>query len=88
MKGHSVYRLTWYAVNIALAIALILAVYSIGWEYSTRRYLKGFSDAIIPASASSEKKVKAILDWMARGPARQTVGLPTCRSPIAIQSTR
>ena len=81
MKGHSIYRLTWYAVNIALAIAVILAVYSIGWEYSTRRYLKGFSDAIIPASASSEQKVEAILNWMADGPARQTVGAPDVSVP-------
>ncbi|MGA8142421.1 MAG: transglutaminase domain-containing protein [Candidatus Acidiferrales bacterium] len=81
MKQHSLYRMTWYAVNVALAIAVILAVYSIGWEYSTRRYLKGFSDAVIPASDSAEKKVQAILDWMAHGPARQTVGAPDASVP-------
>jgi hypothetical protein len=47
MTRHSLDRLIWFAVNAAPAIAVTLAVYSIGWEYSTRRYLKGFSDAII-----------------------------------------
>lgn len=81
MKSHSLYRFTWYAVNVALTIALILALWSIGWEYSTRRYLKGFSDAVIPASASAEGKVQAILDWMAHGPARQTAGAPDASVP-------
>ncbi|MGH9747236.1 MAG: transglutaminase domain-containing protein [Candidatus Acidiferrales bacterium] len=76
MKRHSLYQVTWYLVSAALAISVILGIYSIGWEYSTRRYLKGFSDAIIPASSSAENKVEAILNWMARGPARQTVGGP------------
>lgn len=53
---------------------MLLAIYSIGWEYSTRRYLKGFSDAIVPLSASPEGKVTAILNWMANGPTRQAAG--------------
>jgi hypothetical protein len=81
MKQHSLYRFAWHIVNVALAIAVILAVYSMGWEYSTRRYLKGFSDAVIPASASAEQKVQAILDWMAHGPARQTGGAPDASLP-------
>jgi hypothetical protein len=81
MKRHSLYQVTWYVVSAALAISVILAIYSIGWEYSTRRYLKGFSDAVIPASASGENKVQAILNWMARGPARQTAGAPDTSVP-------
>jgi len=81
MKQHPLFRFTWYAVNISLAIAWLLALYSVGWEYSTRRYLKGFSDAVIPASASSEQKVQAILDWMAHGPARQRMGAPDASVP-------
>jgi len=81
MNQHPLFRLSWYAVNIVLAIAAIVALYSIGWEYSTRRYLKGFSDAVIPASATAEQKVQAILDWMAHGPARQRVGGPDASVP-------
>jgi hypothetical protein len=57
-----------------LLLAIVLAVYSIGWEYSTRRYLKGFSDAIVPVSVQPEEKIEAILNWMAHGPSRHTAG--------------
>ena len=41
-----------------------------GVEYSTRRYLAGFSDAIVPATAPGDEKIEAILNWMAHGPSR------------------
>jgi len=41
------------------------------WEYSTRWYLSGFSNAVLPYSTTPEKKVTAILTWMEQGPARQ-----------------
>jgi hypothetical protein len=50
------------------------AIYSLGWEYSTRRYLKGFSDAIVPATAPGDEKIQAVLSWMAHGPARLPYG--------------
>jgi hypothetical protein len=81
MKRHSLYQTIWYLVSAALAVSVILGIYSVGWEYSTRRYLKGFSDAIIPVSASDENKVQAILNWMAHGPARQTAGAPDPNVP-------
>ena len=65
------FRATWYLINASLVIAVLLVIYSLGWEYSTRRYLKGFSDAIVPATAPAEEKTEAILDWMAHGPARR-----------------
>jgi hypothetical protein len=74
MKDHSLYRSAWYSVNGLLIVAIALTLYSMGWEYSTRRYLKGFSDAIVPLSAPPEEKVQAILNWMAHGPARQVAG--------------
>jgi hypothetical protein len=74
MKEHNLYRCAWYTVSGALVLAIAMVLYSIGWEYSTRRYLKGFSDAIVPLSAPPEDKVQAILTWMAHGPARQTAG--------------
>jgi hypothetical protein len=67
---HTIYRALWYLVNASLVIAMVFAIYSIGWEYSTRRYLKGFSDAIVPATSPPEEKIEAILNWMAHGPTR------------------
>jgi hypothetical protein len=74
MNRHTFFRFSWYAVNALLVTSALLAIYSIGWEYSTRRYLKGFSDAIIPVSGSSEEKVEAILNWMSHGPSRLEAG--------------
>jgi hypothetical protein len=71
IKKHRVFFALSFAVNSLLLTSVLLAAYGAVWEYSTRRYLKGFSDAIIPASSSPEKKVAAILAWMAQGPQRQ-----------------
>ena len=73
MRGHPVVRASWYAANILLIISLALVAFSSGWEFSTRSYLKGFSDAIIPSSDDPERKVEAILTWMQYGPARRSV---------------
>jgi hypothetical protein len=67
----SAFGIAWYLVNASLLLALVLTVYSIGWEYSTRRYLTGFSDAIVPATAPADEKIEAILNWMKHGPARR-----------------
>ena len=68
---HPVFLTVWYAINSVLILSILLAVYAAGWEYSTRRYLKGFSDAIIPESTSPQEKIYAILNWMSYGPSRQ-----------------
>jgi hypothetical protein len=70
-KYHPVFRSVWFAVNILLIAAAFFAAYSTAWEFSTRRYLKGFSDAIVPATSPGDEKVEAILHWMAHGPARR-----------------
>jgi hypothetical protein len=80
MNRHFFFRFSWYVINALLVISTLLAIYSIGWEYSTRRYLKGFSDAIIPVSGSPEEKVEAILNWMSHGPSRLEAG-PNALSP-------
>ena len=67
---HKFFRVLWHGVNVALLAALVVLVYSAGWEYSVRRYLAGFSDAIVPANAPPEQRVEAILDWMRQGPPR------------------
>jgi hypothetical protein len=80
VQRHSLFRATWLAVNVLLVIALILAAYSTAWEFSTRRYLKGFSDAIVPATSPGDEKIEAILNWMAHGPARRTSGVDAAQS--------
>jgi Transglutaminase-like superfamily len=55
---------------VLLAMVFVAFIYSGGWEYSVRQYLKGFSDAVVPASASPEQQVEAILSWMREGPQR------------------
>jgi hypothetical protein len=69
-SGHVVFRTAWYSVNILLVFSVLAVVWSSAWEYSTRRYLKGFSDAIIPFTAPPVQKVQAILTWMSHTPAR------------------
>ena len=69
-KGHWVYSIIWHGINALLLVAVCLVICAMIWEYSTRRYLKGFSDAVVPALAAPEEKIAAILAWMAHGPAR------------------
>jgi hypothetical protein len=72
MRRHPFFQAAWYAINFLFAAATLLLVLAITWEYSTRKYLKGFADAIVPLSATPEQKVEAILAWMKHGPARRT----------------
>jgi hypothetical protein len=82
---HRFFRVVWYLVNILLILAILLVAYSAVWEYSTRRYLKGFSDAIVPALSSNGEKIEAILRWMTHGPRRieaSSATASTNRDPI------
>jgi hypothetical protein len=74
-QANALFRSVWYAGNILLILTILLAAYSAVWEYSTRKYLKGFSDAIVPVSATPEQKGEAILDWMSKGPSRNQASL-------------
>jgi hypothetical protein len=67
---HIVFKFVWRATNALLVLCLAGLVYSAGWEYSVRQYLRGFSDAVVPAVATPEQKVEAILSWMRSGPPR------------------
>jgi hypothetical protein len=64
------FRAAWWASNALLAVALLGLMYSGVREYSVRRYLDGFSDAIVPNFLPAEQKVEAILDWMRAEPSR------------------
>jgi hypothetical protein len=67
---HPVFRATWWSTNLLLALALVSLAYSGVREYSVRRYLDGFSDAIVPNFLPTEQKVGAILNWMRIEPSR------------------
>jgi hypothetical protein len=73
---HIVFRFVWKTTNALLVLCLAGMVYSAGWEYSVRQYLKGFSDAVVPASATPQQKVEAILSWMRSGPPRAIAADP------------
>jgi hypothetical protein len=65
-----IFRGLWWSANFLLLASLVGLAYSGGWEYSVRRYLDGFSDAIVPDSEPAERQVEAILNWMRQGPPR------------------
>lgn len=73
---HPFFRLVWRGVNLLLAAAVVSSLYAGVREYSVRRYLKGFSDAVIPEAAAPGQKVQAILSWMQSGPARYVAADP------------
>jgi hypothetical protein len=49
-------------------------------EYSVRRYLDGFSDAIAPSILPAEPKIQALLDWMRIEPSRAVAANPDALS--------
>lgn len=65
-----VFQAAWHGVSVFVLIAIIGLVWAAAREYSTERYLKGFSDAIIPFSEAPTQKVQAILNWMGHTPTR------------------
>jgi Transglutaminase-like superfamily len=71
MKKESIFQAVNFSVNILLISSVLLSLFGFGWEYSTRWYLSGFANAVLPYSTTPEKKVTAILAWMEQGPARQ-----------------
>jgi len=75
-EKHPLFRLVWRGVNLLLVAAALSSLYAGFREYSVRRYLKGFSDAVIPEAAAPEQKVQAILSWMKNGPARYVAADP------------
>ena len=76
LRAHWLYQTAWYGVNALLAVSSLFVLYTLVWEYSTQRYLKGFSDAVVPALASPDEKITAILAWMGHGPARLPAAPP------------
>lgn len=75
--GPKSFRAVWWSCNLLLIVAIVALVYAGGWEISVRRYLKGFSDAIVPVAATPAQKTEAILGWMRSGPARPVATDPS-----------
>jgi hypothetical protein len=69
-----VFSWVWETTNVLLLLAMLMVCYSVGWEESTRVYLRGFSDAMVPVPASPIEKVESILAWMNNGPHRPSAG--------------
>ena len=69
-KKRRVFSALSHAANALLIASLLLTAYGATWEYSTRCYLRGFSDAVVPYAASPQQKIEAILSWIGTGPAR------------------
>jgi transglutaminase superfamily protein len=67
---HRIFRTLWWLVNLLLLVAVLFTIGTGLREYSVRKYLKGFADAIIPEAAPPLEKVQAILSWMRFGPPR------------------
>jgi len=60
-----------YTSLALIAAAVALSFYGVLWSYSTSRYLKGFSDAIVPLEGSQEQKTMALLSWLRNEPDRK-----------------
>jgi len=73
---HLFFRAVWWGANVLLVTVVVSSLYAGFREYSVRKYLKGFSDAVVPETASPEQKVEAILGWMRSGPARYVAANP------------
>jgi hypothetical protein len=73
---HLIFRVVWRGVNLLLVAVVVSSIYAGVREYSVRRYLDGFSDAIVPNSMPEEQKLLAILGWMRAEPSRATATDP------------
>lgn len=73
---HSLFRALWWSCNLLLAVSLFAVACAGVREFSVRRYLDGYSDAIVPNFLPAERKVQAILDWMRAEPSRGSTDNP------------
>jgi len=75
-RQHGAFRVIWWSSHLLLVTAFVAMLYSCVREYSVRRYLDGFSDAIVPDGQPAEQKVQAILNWMSAEPSRTIAANP------------
>jgi hypothetical protein len=86
-KRHLFFRIVWRSVNVLLALVVVSSIYAGVREYSVRKYLAGFADAVVPESATPVEKVEAILNWMQAGPSRYVADNPAQLSARDPQTT-
>lgn len=79
-RPHRLFRISWWICNLLLATTLVATIYGAGWEYSVRKYLEGFSDAVVPDFIPDGDKINYILNWMGHGPARVVASDPSVLS--------
>jgi hypothetical protein len=85
--SHRCFTLARFATGALVIFALGLFIYGLAWNYSTRRYLRGFADAIIPLDDTAEKKTEALLRWFRDEPQRLDTaveGAGQLRDPVTI----
>ena len=72
--------------RIFVFAGVALFLYGLIWNYATRRYLKGFSDAIVPLEGSPEQKSLALLDWLRHTPERMdsSASEASPRDPVGV----
>jgi hypothetical protein len=87
LRARLLFRSAWWLSNVLLLLAFIATVWTGVWEFSTRKYLKGFSDAIIPEASAPQQKAEAILNWIRNGPPRLEAQNPSELSPRDPQDT-
>ncbi len=87
MRARLIFRSAWWLSNVLLTVALVATIWCGVWEFSTRQYLKGFSDAIVSETASPQQKAETILSWMRNGPPRLEAQDPTELSSRDPQNT-
>jgi hypothetical protein len=75
------------ATRALVIFAFCLLVYGLVWNYATRRYLKGFSDAIVPLQGTAEQRTEGLLAWFRHEPPRLNTGVQgevSLRNPVVI----
>ncbi len=70
LDSHRWLTLGHLATRALVIFAVGLFVYGLVWNLSTRRYLKGFSDAIVPLEGSEQERTEALLRWFRHEPQR------------------
>ncbi|HEX8871860.1 MAG TPA: hypothetical protein VF758_03785, partial [Candidatus Acidoferrum sp.] len=81
------FRFVWWMCNLALLVAVVGAAYTSAWEFSVRKYLDGFSDAVVSDDVPSREKIETILAWMSNGPPRSEAPQGASLSPRDPQYT-
>jgi hypothetical protein len=70
-RHHDLLAFARYLSRGLVFVGIALLVYGLAWNYSARRYLEGFADAIIPLDGTPEQKSEALLDWLRHTPERR-----------------